>query len=124
VEDERQGQRRRPRQAAITGSTVAPSQGDTATTATASTAQSTSARPNRTGSGTWELTAADDADWPVSFSFHKISGYWDSEHSVENKQLLWSARSVPMTRNPPAASFTPTGFFASRETAHYSKEQP
>lgn len=34
---------------------------------------------SRTGSGTWELTAADDADWPVSFSFHKISGYWDSD---------------------------------------------
>ncbi|NEY36837.1 hypothetical protein GTU99_32675 [Streptomyces sp. PRKS01-65] len=34
---------------------------------------------SRTGSGTWELTAADDSGWPVSFSFHKISGYWDSD---------------------------------------------
>ncbi|WP_245703666.1 hypothetical protein [Streptomyces lushanensis] len=33
----------------------------------------------RTGNGTWELTAADSSDWPVSFTFHKISGYWDSE---------------------------------------------
>lgn len=33
----------------------------------------------RTGSGTWELTAAKDSGWPVSFSFHKITGYWDSD---------------------------------------------
>ncbi|WP_018546132.1 hypothetical protein [Streptomyces sp. LaPpAH-108] len=34
---------------------------------------------SRTGSGTWELTPAHDTDWPVSFSFHKISGYRDSD---------------------------------------------
>ncbi|MFE6225512.1 hypothetical protein [Microtetraspora glauca] len=33
----------------------------------------------RTGSGTWKLAAVNDADWPLSFSFHKISGYWDSD---------------------------------------------
>ncbi|MGV9618949.1 hypothetical protein [Streptomyces tendae] len=34
---------------------------------------------SRTGSGTWELDAANDSDWPVSFSFHKIDDYWDSD---------------------------------------------
>ncbi|MGW0859272.1 hypothetical protein [Streptomyces sp. NPDC002690] len=33
---------------------------------------------SRTGSGTWELTPGDGLDWPVDFTFHKISGYWDS----------------------------------------------
>ena len=33
----------------------------------------------RTGSGTWKLSAAGDPDWPISFTFHKISGYWDSQ---------------------------------------------
>ncbi|MET8411716.1 hypothetical protein ABZV34_27085 [Streptomyces sp. NPDC005195] len=39
----------------------------------------TSDPQSRTGSGTWERTAAIDSDWPVSFSFHKISDYWDSD---------------------------------------------
>jgi hypothetical protein len=39
----------------------------------------TSDPQRRTGSGTWERTAANDSDWPVSFSFHKISDYWDSD---------------------------------------------
>ncbi len=34
---------------------------------------------SRTGSGTWELTAASDSGFPVSFSFHQISDYWDSD---------------------------------------------
>ncbi|MEU1494927.1 hypothetical protein ACFYPA_29425 [Streptomyces sp. NPDC005775] len=34
---------------------------------------------NRTGSGTWKLTAANDPDRSVSFAFHTISGYWDSD---------------------------------------------
>ncbi|MEU5919004.1 hypothetical protein [Streptomyces sp. NPDC047141] len=32
---------------------------------------------SRTGSGTWKLAPVDGSDWPVSFAFHKISGYWD-----------------------------------------------
>ncbi|WP_190078152.1 hypothetical protein [Streptomyces daghestanicus] len=36
---------------------------------------------DRTGSGTWKLTPDHDIDWPVSFSFHKISGFWDSDVS-------------------------------------------
>lgn len=34
---------------------------------------------SRTGSGTWKLAAVNDSGWPVSFTFHKISGYWDSD---------------------------------------------
>ncbi|MFE9742281.1 hypothetical protein [Streptomyces sp. NPDC006477] len=37
---------------------------------------------SRTGSGTWKLTSAGGSDWPVSFTFHKISGYWDSAVNV------------------------------------------
>ncbi|MEU7603956.1 hypothetical protein AB0B78_14895 [Streptomyces sp. NPDC040724] len=33
----------------------------------------------RAGSGTWKLSAAGDSGWPVSFTFHEISGYWDSK---------------------------------------------
>ncbi|MFI1028289.1 hypothetical protein [Streptomyces sp. NPDC020951] len=33
----------------------------------------------RTGNGTWELTAAGGSGWPVEFTFHKISDYWDSQ---------------------------------------------
>ncbi|WP_229834858.1 hypothetical protein [Streptomyces xantholiticus] len=41
--------------------------------------ESATGDPERTGNGTWELTPADSSDWPVSFSFREISGYWDSE---------------------------------------------
>lgn len=34
---------------------------------------------SRTGSGTWELTAGANLDWPVDFTFHKISGFWNSD---------------------------------------------
>ncbi|TXS49076.1 hypothetical protein [Streptomyces sp. t39] len=36
---------------------------------------------SRTGSGTRKRTPADGSDWPVLFTFHRISGYWDSDVS-------------------------------------------
>ncbi|MBX9427420.1 hypothetical protein K4902_34525 [Streptomyces lateritius] len=44
----------------------------------ASLEEATGDPQSRTGSGTWKLTSVDGSDWPVSFTFHKISGYWDS----------------------------------------------
>ncbi|MFJ6582478.1 hypothetical protein ACIQNR_04650 [Streptomyces griseoviridis] len=32
----------------------------------------------REGNGTWELTSTDSVDYPISLTFHTISGYWNS----------------------------------------------